>query len=191
MKKLFFLLILSIFFNLVLIAQKGRSQFGIKGGVNIANLKVDDGSDYDPRTGFHIGGLMHIHVDDHWAVQPELVFSAQGGKSGNTEIKLNYINIPILLQYMTNSGFRLQTGPQLGFLISAESEVGDVGVDIDDNIKSIDFAWAFGAGYLFASGFGIDARFNLGISDINDVSSTEIRNQVFQFGLFYQFKPSK
>ena len=190
MKKLFSLLFLLVFLNLVLIAQKGRSQFGIKGGVNIANLEVDDGSNYDPRTGFHVGGLVHIHVDDHWAVQPELVFSTQGAKSGNTELKLNYINVPVLLQYMT-SGFRLQTGPQLGFLVSAESEVGDVDVDIDDNIKSIDFSWAFGAGYLFASGFGIDARFNLGITDINDVSAVEIRNRVFQVGLFYQFKGSK
>ena len=191
MKKLFSLLILSVFLNLVLIAQKGRSQFGLKGGVNIANLEVSDINEYDARTGFHVGGLVHIHVDDHWAVQPELVFSAQGAESGSTEFKLNYINIPVLLQYMTNSGFRLQTGPQLGFLVSAESEVGDVEVDIDDNLKSIDFSWAFGAGYLFASGFGIDARFNLGISDINDVSAVEIRNRVFQFGLFYQLKPSK
>ena len=190
MKKLFSLLILSLFFNLVLIAQKGRSQFGIKGGVNIANVKVDDGSDYDPRTGFHVGGLVHIHVDDHWAVQPELLYSTQGAESGNTELKLDYINIPILLQYMT-SGFRLQTGPQLGFLVSAESKTGDVEVDIDDNIKSIDFSWSFGAGYLFASGIGIDARFNLGITDINDVSAVEIRNRVFQVGLFYQFKPAK
>ena len=171
MKKLFSLLILFLCLNFALVAQKGRAQFGLKGGVNIANLEVDDGSNYDARTGFHVGGLVHIHVDDHWAVQPELVFSAQGAKSGNTELKLNYINIPVLLQYMTNSGFRLQTGPQLGFLVSAESKAGDVEVDIDDNLKSIDFSWAFGAGYLFASGFGIDARFNLGITDINDVSA--------------------
>ena len=191
MKKLFSLLILTVYLNLVMVAQKGRAQFGIKGGVNVASLKVSDGNDYDARTGFHIGGLVHIHVDEHWAVQPELVFSTQGGKSGNTNLEFSYINIPVLLQYMTNSGFRVQTGPQLGFLVSAESEIGDVEVDIDDNLKSIDFSWAFGAGYLFASGFGIDARFNLGISDVNDNGPVEVRNRVFQFGLFYQFKPSK
>jgi len=188
MKKLFSVLILSLLFNLVLIAQKGKSQFGLKGGVNIASLKVSDGNDYDARTGFHVGGLAHIHVDEHWAVQPELVFSTQGGESGNTNLEFSYINIPVLLQYMVNNGFRLQTGPQLGFLVSAESEMGDVEIDVDDNLKSIDFSWAFGAGYLFPSGFGIDARFNLGISDINDNGPVEVRNRVFQFGLFYQLK---
>jgi len=188
MKKLFCILTLLLLFNLLLTAQAGKTQFGLKAGVNFASVKVSDGNDYDSRTGFHVGGLAHIHVADHFAVQPELVFSAQGGKSGNVELKLNYINIPVLLQYMTNTGFRLQTGPQLGFLVSAESEFGDVEVDVDDNFKSIDFSWAFGAGYLFASRFGIDARFNLGISDINDNGPVEVRNRVFQVGVFYQFK---
>ena len=88
---------------------------------------------------------------------------------------------------MINDGFRLQTGPQLGFLVGAESKVGDVEVDQKDNYSTIDFSWTFGAGYLFPSGFGVDARYNHGISNISDVNAVEVRNRVFQFGLFYQF----
>jgi len=188
MKTLISFLFTFFVFNYFLMAQPGRSQFGIKAGVNVASVNVEDGEDWDARTGFHAGGLVHIHVDEHFAVQPELVFSAQGGESGNTKLKLNYINLPVLLQYMTNSGFRLQTGPQLGFLISAESKTGDVEVDVDDNLKKVDFAWSFGGGYIFPSRFGIDARFNLGISNINDASPAEARNRVFQVGLFYHLK---
>lgn len=188
MKKLFSVFFLLIIFNFYLIAQSGRSQFGLKAGVNIANVDVEDSEDWDAKTGFHAGGLVHIHVDQHFAVQPELMFSAQGGEDGNVKLKLNYINLPVLLQYMTNSGFRLQTGPQVGFLLSAETETGDVEVDVDDNLKSVDFAWSFGAGYIFPSRFGIDARYNLGISNINDVSPAEARNRVFQVGIFYHLR---
>jgi hypothetical protein len=92
---------------------------------------------------------------------------------------------------MFDEGFRLQTGPQLGFLTGAETKSGDVEVDVDDQIKSIDFSWVFGGGYLFPQGFGIDVRYNLGISNISDISGFEAQNRVFQLGLFYQFNRAR
>jgi len=97
----------------------------------------------------------------------------------------------LLAQYMTNDGFRLQTGPQLGLLTSAKSEFGDVEFDTKDDMSSVDFSWIFGAGYLFPSGFGIDAQYNHGISNISDDESFGARNRVFQFGVFYQFMHGK
>lgn len=167
-----------------------QTSFGIKGGVNFSSVEVEDGEDFEGKTGIHLGGLAHIHITRHFALQPELVFSMQGGEdeSENMKLKLNYVNIPLLAQYMTADGFRLQTGPQLGILATAEQKFGDVEVDTDDDISTVDFAWTFGAGYLFRSGFGIDARYNLGISNISDDESFEARNRVFQLGVFYQFK---
>ena len=170
-----------------------QTHFGLKGGVNISSVEIDDGEDFESKTGVHLGGLAHIHITRHFALQPELVFSMQGGEdeSENMKLKLNYINIPVLAQYMTNEGFRLQTGPQLGILTSAESKFGDVEIDADDQVSTVDFSWVFGASYLFRSGFGIDARYNLGISNISDDESFEARNRVFQLGVFYQFMHKK
>lgn len=164
-------------------------QFGLKAGVNLASLNVENGVDYNSRASFYAGGLVHIHVTKHFAIQPELFYSGQGAESGNTEIRLGYLNMPVLVQYMAGKGFRLQTGPQLGLLLSAESETGGVKLDQKDNFKSIDFTWTFGAGYLFpGTGFGIDARYNIGLSDVNDGGVGHINNRVFSAGLFYQFK---
>ena len=185
MKKLF--CIVSAFVLFVSIVSAQETHFGLKAGVNIASANVSPGSDYDSKAGLHVGGLAHIHLSKNFALQPEVVYSMQGGKVDDTKLKLNYINIPLLVQYMTDNGFRLQTGPQLGLLLSAKTEVGDVEVDRKDNFTSTDFSWAFGAGYLFPEGFGLDARYNLGISDVWDGSSAKIKNSVFQFGVFYQF----
>ena len=184
MKKLFCIVAIVLFVSIV---SAQETHFGLKAGVNIASANVSPGSDYDSKAGLHVGGLAHIHLSKNFALQPEVVYSMQGGKVDDTKLKLNYINIPLLVQYMTDNGFRLQTGPQLGLLLSAKTEVGDVEVDRKDNFTSTDFSWAFGAGYLFPEGFGLDARYNLGISDVWDGSSTKIKNSVFQFGVFYQF----
>ena len=184
MKKLFCIVAIVLFVSIV---SAQETHFGLKAGVNIASANVSPGSDYDSKAGLHVGGLAHIHLSKNFALQPEVVYSMQGGKVDDTKLKLNYINIPLLVQYMTDNGFRLQTGPQLGLLLSAKTEVGDVEVDRKDNFTSTDFSWAFGAGYLFPEGFGLDARYNLGISDVWDGSSAKIKNSVFQFGIFYQF----
>jgi hypothetical protein len=181
-----------LFFSTVYISAAQDTHFGLKAGINSASLKIGEGTDYDSKTGLHIGGLAHIHINKHFAVQPELVFSMQGGKlNDNNKLKLNYLNLPVLLQYMFDQGFRLQTGPQVGFMVSAEQKIGDVEIDVSDNFSTIDFSWVFGAGYLFDSGFGLDIRYNLGINDISDANNSEVRNRVFQAGVFYQFMHKK
>jgi len=163
----------------------GHVNLGIKGGLNYFNVHNDDGTKYDSRFGYHFGLLGHIHFDNHFAIQPEIVYSTQGARytneNGNTNYYLDYINVPVLFQYMFDNGFRLQAGPQVGFLISASEN--------KDNLKSIDFALSFGASYVIPStGFGVDARYNLGLSNINENSDVNSTNRGFQLGLFYIFK---
>jgi hypothetical protein len=177
--------VLLLGFSLLLKAQD--THFGLKGGLNISSLDVKRGGDWDSKAGVHFGGLAHVHLAPHLAVQPEIVFSQQGGEFGNDKWKINYLNIPVLLQFMTGSGFRIQTGPQLGFAISSEVKQGDVEYDNDDDVNTVDFSWSFGGSYLFPGGIGVDARYNHGITNIYEPEVPEVRNRVFQLGIFYQF----
>jgi len=173
-----------------------HAQFGIKGGLNAARFSVEgaDEDDIKSRIGFHVGALAHIHLNRNWALQPEVIYSQQGmiQKLGNNEYewKTNYVNIPVMLQYMFRGGFRVQAGPQLGVLATAELEDQQTNTDVDleDNIKNIDVSLPIGIGYMAPSGFGIDARYNIGLSNINESGANEIRNRVFQVGIFYQFR---
>lgn len=163
--------------------------FGLKAGVNIASLNAEDGVDYNSRASFYAGGLVHIHVAPHLAIQPELFYSGQGAEAGSTKIKLGYLNMPVLVQYMAGNGFRLQTGPQLGLLVSAENKTGDIKANVKDNCNMVDFSWSLGASYQFpGSGAGIDARYNLGITNVNDGGTAHMKNRVFAVGMFYQFQ---
>jgi len=171
---------------------KGHINIGIKGGVNFYDINNDNNVSYDSKLGFNLGLLGHIHVAKHFALQPEIQYSAQGAKytndNGDNKINLNYINVPVLLQYMWDNGFRLQAGPQAGILVSAKSENNDTKVDIKNNYKPLDLGLSFGASYIHPStGIGIDARYNLGLSNINKNGDVNSTNRGFQLSLFYIF----
>lgn len=166
---------------------------GVKGGLNLFNINNSNGVEYDTKAGIHLGLIGHIHLAKQVAFQPELVYSGQGAKytSGGTvtNINLGYINIPLMVQYMFDNGFRLQAGPQIGILASAKSKSNNVNTDIKDNLKTADVAIGLGVGYVHPpTGFGVDARYNLGLSDINDNNSVKSTNRGFQLGVFYLFK---
>ena len=165
-------------------------QFGLKGGLNGSNLNFESSTDGNYKLAWHAGALAHIHLSKQIALQPEITYSEQGSKINDQgyeyDINLNYVNVPVMLQYMTGSGFRIQTGPQVGFLVHAQNEA--TGFEAEDkNYKNIDFSWSLGAGYKFTSGFGIDARYNHGLTDVHETITTDIHNRVFQVGVFYQF----
>ncbi|GAO29294.1 hypothetical protein JCM15548_11468 [Geofilum rubicundum JCM 15548] len=107
---------------------------------------------------------------------------------GNKNTSLNYINIPLIFQYMYDNGFRLQAGPQLGFLVKAESEIANNQVDVKDQFESIDLALGVGMSYVNpATNFGMDLRYNHGLSNISKIDGTSVYNRGFQVGVFYLF----
>ncbi len=165
---------------------------GIKGGLNVYNINNDNGSKYDDKVGFHVGLLGHVHLTKQLALQPELVYSTQGARSTTsgieTKFNLGYINVPILLQYMFDNGFRLQAGPQIGFLTSAKAKSGNANLDFKSSLKPVDVGIGAGIGYVHAaSGFGVDARYNIGLSNINDNDIVTSYNRGLQLGVFYLF----
>lgn len=170
----------------VLFAQ--HSSFGFKGGANFSNIFIKDNST-DYITGFHLGVFSHIHLSSKWALQPELLYSQQGGERTISNVKtkthLNYINIPILVQRMFGAGFRIEAGPQLGFLVNAKSKYGSIEQDVKSSFKSVDISFPIGLGYLTKSGLGFDGRWVPGFSEIQK-TGVSTANNVFQLGLFYQ-----
>lgn len=168
-------------------------RWGVKAGANFSTIHTEsDAPSWGSRTGIHAGLLAHIHLNKNWAIQPEAVYSLQGSKNtegGETQVNnLNYINVPVLLQYMFDNGFRLQTGPQLGFLVSANTKIeGGTHTENTDLYNKTDFSWSFGGGYLSNSGLGVDARYNLGLTDVYKPGAMKETNGVFQVGLFYMF----
>lgn len=182
-------------FFLLANSEAQQAHFGIKGGVNVSSFHYDNGGNkLAPKVGFNAGLLAHIHASKIWAIQPELLYSSEGGNEtligGNAKAKTNlgYLNVPVLLQYMAGNGFRIEGGPQIGFLLSAKSKVNNSSTDIKNNYQSTSFSIPIGIGYITRSNLGVDARYVFGLSNISSIKNgTVIQSNVFQLGLFYQF----
>jgi len=98
------------------------------------------------------------------------------------------MNIPVILKLYLIGGLNLQAGPQFGFVMSAEQENPLTGnfEDIKDDLKSSDISAGLGLGFDAPFGLTIDARYNLGLSEINDAQAQAIKNQVFQLSLGFK-----
>lgn len=188
--------ILSFFIlSLIMLSDVTGQHFniGAKAGLNLYNINSDDAADYETKAGLHLGLLGHLHLTRQYGLQLEALYSSQGARysfAGNEyDLNLSYINVPILFQYMFNYGFRIQAGPQVGILVDAESDnAGNGDIDVSDDFKSAEVALSLGASYVHvSSGFGVDARYNIGLSDITKTSITDITNSGLQLGLFYLF----
>ena len=103
------------------VAANAQATFGVKAGANFSSIKStagDESESTDMKVGLNIGGLANIPISDMFSFQPELVFSMEGGKDEEDgedyKLNLNYINIPLLLQYNA-SGFIAETAHRLAF----------------------------------------------------------------------------
>ncbi|HEV7330778.1 MAG TPA: porin family protein [Flavisolibacter sp.] len=186
--------LLAFFVMAAFVMQAQTTGFGLKGGLNLATWSNNGSSvNYQNRVGFNAGLFANVNVSPNFAVQPEVVYSSQGTKYniGDQEhnLQMNYINIPVMLQAKVGGGLYAQAGPQVGFLMNVEDKVQDIetGFFSKEDFKSTDVSLGFGIGYSGVSPIGVDARYNLGLSNINEAGSNKIKNNVLQIGLTYKF----
>ena len=165
---------------------------GVKGGINISSLN-SGGYSMESKLGFNAGAFAHIHTSSaKWAIQPELIFSSEGAKetlTGNNEKRihrLNYLNVPVLLQYLFRNGLRLEGGPQIGYLMTAKDKTNNTITDQKNNYQTTAFSLPLGISLVTRKGFGLDARYVFGLSNINKTTNPVIQSNVFQFSIFYQ-----
>ncbi len=166
-------------------------QLGIKGGVNVSNFTGGNFENIDKKSlvGFHAGGFVSFFLGDNFAIQPEVLFSSQGAKlesAGQKQnLKVSYINVPVMLKYRFNGGFYLEAGPQIGFKVNEKTD----DMQIDDFAKSTDLSVAGGLGFHSSSGLGIGARYTAGLSKVGDFDTGNIdpdfKNGVIQVSLFF------
>ncbi|WP_136668743.1 porin family protein [Flavobacterium sp. H122] len=169
-------------------ANAQETKFGVKAGLNLADWSGDDADGIDSKVGFHVGGFAEIKLNDKFALQPELLYSAQGGKADGGTYNVDYINIPVMAKFYATEKFSVEAGPQVGFLVSAKAkpDSGD-DIDIKDELKSTDFGVNLGLGYNFTDNISAGLRYNLGLSQVVDADDVDVKNNVFSLSVGYKF----
>lgn len=173
-------------------------KFGIKAGGNLSSVT---GSDSKSKFGFYAGAFVNIPISEAFSIQPEVIYSQQGTKAkdkyyfvviAETDRKqiLNYINVPVMVQYNATSKFYLEAGPEFGFLISAKAEENFLGKsfsrDNKSSLNTFNFGLGLGLGYKLMPKLGINARYIAGLTEIAKEGDSS-KNTNFQLGVNYYF----
>ncbi len=149
-----------------------KFHFGIKAGFNVSNLspvkwehlgeKGTTKSKIIP--GFHASVTFNYAFNDWLGIQPELVYSAQGGKNPFTGIQhYHYVHIPLLIDIkpIKKLPFSILAGGLWGVCVAAKSGEDDkwfFGID-----NGFDAAVVLGVQYIFIKHLTVGLRYNLGV----------------------------
>ncbi|KMQ65095.1 hypothetical protein ACM46_12960 [Chryseobacterium angstadtii] len=202
--------------------------FGVKGGLNGSTLTKKDGyydyyeNDQRLKAGFNAGIFVNIPVAEKFSIQPEVLFSQLGSKTEDRnrynsnsyssrqeydyKLTLNYITLPLMVQYNILPQLYVEAGPEFGLLLGGRSKGDETYTETNGNITTtthrefsnkinmdlynkFNFGIGIGAGYYFTQNFGVTARFVAGVTDIYKSNNGDtVRNNAFQVGVAYKFK---
>lgn len=182
------------------------AQFGLKAGLNFANVTKASSINNSSKTGFHAGILMGSASAKLFGFRTELTYSKQGYdyKSGtNTgNVNLDYIMSSNLTCINITKYFQLQFGAQMAYLLSAKvdsntTSTGNAQVDkMMDLYNRFDYGFAGGIEIHPVSGLLIGARANISLGSLYkdaqsgqmpSFSSIDVKNNVFQIFVGWRF----
>jgi hypothetical protein len=197
------ILLLSLLMSCMSFAAFSQAQFafGIKGGLNFSKIdpQASVATNLDGATGYHAGAFALVKIA-MIGIQPEVIFSKQGSdftvNTTNYEANFDYINVPILLKFYLPLGLNLQAGPQFGFLTVADLKQTATSTNSTQDVKNLfadksDLAIAIGAGWDLPFGLTVDARYNIGMSDMTFTpsgtsSQVQFKNKVIQLSVGFK-----
>ena len=194
MKKILMLAVV-LFTVMAMKAQNEEGEFSwmVKAGLNLSTVTGIDDHKMVPS---FIGGFeLEYGLTEQLGLAAGVHGSIQGVKANDTELKLTYTNVPLLVQFYPVKGLAFKTGAQLGFLMGKKAKIDGQKIDIDNlesltglssDFRKFDLAIPMGVSYEVAR-FVFDVRYNIGlISIFKDGDSC--RNGTLQITAGYKFQ---
>lgn len=178
MKKFFTLVVL---LATMTVAAQAQVKFGVKGGLNLTNMKFDNSvTNKSNQTGFFIGPTLNFTLPVvGLGIDASALYDQRSAKIDGSEEKLKQqsIQVPINLRYGFGLGntasIYIFAGPQFGF------NIGDKSANIIDNalewrLKDSNLSANVGFGLMLLNHLQVSANYNiaLGTTGESNVIST-------------------
>lgn len=169
------------------------------------------------KLGFNVGAFAEYKVMPMLGVQVEVNYSTQGvntkvessssllGAASTTDTAWSsaYINVPILAK-LHFANIAAYVGPQFGFntcfksasTIVSSDKTTEYDPEAVEDYSGFDFSFVVGAQYKLTANIGVDARYNIGLTNVfptlkndeGEVTREGFGKQgVLQLGVFYEF----
>jgi len=177
-------------------SQDQGPSFGLRGGLNIQNIKGKDqaGDNLNlnlvPR--FHVGVVVEFPITNNFYFQPGLLFTTKGTKSENeflginmdAEYNLSYLDLPLNFIYKADGHLFLGLGPYIAYGVGGKAKFDIAGISTEQDIifeneveslnlvqwryfKPFDYGINLLLGFQFENGFLLQLNTQLGLAKIN------------------------
>jgi len=171
-----------------------QMRFGGEVGLNISNVNISPstGTTLKSAMGARIGAIADFSITDAISIQPGVMFSMLGYKDDAGTNSLNYIQIPININYKFEVGpgkLFLGLTPYFGYAMSGKNSDGS-SVTFGSNptdIKAIDFGVGVNAGYELPMGLLFRAGYDYGMGNLTNISGATINNTNIHISVGYLF----
>jgi hypothetical protein len=148
--------------------------FGIKGGYNLSNVYGDGtkGVGISTSNTFHAGLYGQFGFNNFASVQVEALYSRKGFETSGSDLRLDYLEVPILFVGNITETLSFHIGPQISLLTKVKE--GDNDVSINGNgYNSLDYG-AVGGVEARLGPARIGARYDLGLGKVYDIDKSSL-----------------
>jgi opacity protein-like surface antigen len=171
---------MSAFMVMGLAASAQGINIGVKAGAT--GYKIDGVAFSDQFTwGYHLGGMAELMWSKEWGIQPELLFTQSNTQTADSfddlynnvntgalkDVKLNYLAIPVLLNWRPSPFITFQAGPQFSVLMSKEKTLLEDGTEAFKNGN----VSVLGGVQLNIFSFRVYGRYGVGLLNLNNVDA--------------------
>lgn len=154
-------------------------------------------------TGLSAGAYSQIDIGKRFLARPEISYLLKGVRYNNpgspdSKQLLHNLSLPLLIGYKASQKINVFLGPQVDFLLRANSRSSNGSVENTSLYKRTEFSGTISTSYQLNNKLGIDFRYTQGLSPILEIevqdgfgNITEVikrKTYVFQLGLTYLFK---
>lgn len=202
-------------FALSMQANGQENAFGIKGGLNLSTMTIEDANDSNIIPGFHAGVFANYMVSDNVAIKPEVLYATKGVKTiydqeflgfdiadGETRLTFGYIDIPVYVAYYLSEDFNFHIGPYAGIMLKnqLETEAEILEFIQVDNAEEIDGEYFNTIDYGVSLGLGFSVNpvmmgfnYNLGLRQVANEAEAmddllgDAKNNVIQVYIGFRF----
>ncbi len=173
----------------------GQINYGVKGGVNFANVGGDDMGDTDMRTGFHVGGFLELSLLGIAAVEGGVYYSQKGyqvteefaGMTFEGENISSYIDIPVVAKFGPIPFVHFYAGPQASILLDNTVKANGESESSTEGMRDLDLALVLGAGVNLPVGLSASLGYDLGVTSLDEDGDFKAYNRVLKLTVGYRF----
>jgi hypothetical protein len=152
--------------------EKGKFEFGINAGYNLATVTSGTQTNSSYRNGIAIGAFGDYFVADNWSIKAKFTYDQKGWDGGYIEnldngqryasnYHLDYLSIPVMASWHfgRTKNWYLHGGPYVGILLNSKETAFNT--DLKEIMNSVDVGLDIGIGVKIPIGNKVKILFEL------------------------------